>query len=167
MVKIGMAQNIFGALRAPTFPPMQFSLITHPQKQQIHDCYIRACTCRYMYRVRCVQIPPEEAKGFKMPVMGASSGVATVGPGRACALPNIWCKPVQRCVEFRNATLRRAARGIYMLCTMSTACSRQLAQTVMMLMATGTTKRVRGPDEDLASVPGLPHERALIVRGRL
>ena len=63
--------------------------------------------------------------------------------------------------------LHRAARGIYMPCTMSTACSRQLAQTVMMLMATGTTKRVRGPDEDLASVPGLPHERALIVRGRL
>ena len=56
--------------------------------------------------------------------------------------------------------LHRAARGIYMPCTMSTACSRQLAQTVMMLMATGTTKRVRGPDEDLASVPGLPHERA-------
>ena len=99
--------------------------------------------------------------------MSHSSGVATVGPGRACALPNIWCKPVQRCVEFRNAMLHRAARGIYMPCTMSTACSRQLAQTVMMLMATGTTKRVRGQDEDLASVPGLPHERALIVRGRL
>ena len=63
----------------------------------------------------------------------------------------------------------RRARGIYMPCTMSTACSRQLAQTVMMLIATGTTKRVRGPDEDLASVPGLglPHERALIARGRL
>ena len=94
--------------------------------------------------------------------------------GRACALPNIWCKPVQRCVEFRNAMLHRAARGIYMPCviggvpcTMSTACGRQLAQTVMMLMGTDTTKRVRGPDEDLASVPGLPHERALIVRGRL
>ena len=56
--------------------------------------------------------------------------------------------------------LHRAARGIYMPSTMSTACSRRLAQTVMMLMATGTTKRVRGPDEDLASIPGLPHERA-------
>ena len=54
-----------------------------------------------------------------------------------------------------------------MPCTMSTACSRKLAQTVMMLMVTSTTKRVRGSDEDLASVPGLPHERALIVRGRL
>ena len=41
------------------------------------------------------------------------SGVATVGPGRACALPNIWCKPVQRCVEFCNAMLHCARRGIY------------------------------------------------------
>ena len=55
----------------------------------------------------------------------------------------------------RCCTAPRVVR-IYMPCTMSTACSRQLAQTVMMLMATGTTKRVRGPDEDLASVPGLP-----------
>ena len=73
---------------------------------------------------------------------------------------------------------------VYMPCTMSTACSRQLAQTVIMLMATGTTKRVRGPDEDLASAligkqwkfvtqPTLPSPTSEaradynIVRGRL